>query len=298
MRDDTDVTMPDTTDHDVSVPPYSSSARQFFAVPFILSLIAFFGYSGLLLERLTVASGPPPAQRTTATSLANDVASARQRDSQEEVFFTEPFSAKQFSMLTAQESLDGHPSDLLAQLGMVGEQNLVRLRCSDRIVHESGGFFIRESQTHAVTRKVTDDWFLEILRAADASVSDPHILLTARFCETEAGNLVLEYSTGTQPGHHPDAGENVTAALSFIERGKPFLSGIPMVRYDVWPYPGCRRPLLMTKNGLVFYECGLVGTQEVNATYHRVDFTAGTSEQVAKCIYTYKGGAKKTCEEK
>lgn len=298
MRDDTVVIrfpMSDTDSDHTRTPPHPSSTPRFLAIPLVLCLISIVAWSVLLIGHVTKK---PPA-RTVPKSLpvVTSTEMVQKPAYEEAVLFDKPHSTKNFTLLTADESLDGLPAKLLEELQSINAAELIGLRCSDRIVAETDGFFIREANTHAVSQKITREPYGAILRAAAGTVSGSHILLTARFCETETGDLLFEYSTGILSSHHPDDGEEVTTYLAYIERGKPFRNGASMLQYDVWPYPGCRRPLVLTGEGIVYYECGIVTSAEVNATYHRVDFSKGTSAQVGKCIFTYTGGPKKTCRE-
>lgn len=299
MRDDTTVIrflMSDTDSVHTRTPPHPSSPQRFLVIPLVLCLISIAAWSALLIGHVTKKQTVRTADRHILPAATIETP-LQQSAYEEAVLFDKPHSTKNFTLLTPNESLDGLPPKLLEKLQSINAAELIGLRCSDRIVSEAEGFFIREANTHAVSRQITEEPHVGILRAAAGTVSGSHTLLTARFCETEKGNLVFEYSTGVLAAHHPDDGEDVTTYLAYIERGKPFTAGVSMLHYDVWPYPGCRRPLVLTGEGIVYYECGIVTASEVNATYHRVDFQNGTSQQVGKCIYTYTAGPKKTCRE-
>ncbi len=277
--------------------PRPSSTRWFILFPLVLCVISLGAWSALAI-RLMAKKPAVRIAEVSAPVITPEQSSAPHLVYEEAVLFSQPHTAEHVALVSADDHLDGLPPGLLAQIDGIPADDRIRLRCSERIVNEEEGFFIREANTHAVSQHVTAEPYFSLMRSAGLSVSLPYQLLTARFCETEKGNLLFEYSIGTMPGHHPDDAEDATMYLAYIERGKPFAAGIPVLHYDVWPYPGCRRPLAMTHEGIAYYECGVVTSGEVNATYHRIDFRKKESEQIAKCLFSYKGKPKKTCQEK
>lgn len=289
--------MSDVNDLSPVPSPRPPPTRWFVLFPLVLCVISLGAWSALAI-RLMAKKPVTRIAEVSAPVVMPEQSPVPQALYEEAVLFSQPHSVETVALISADESLDGLPANLLTQLGEIPMEDRIGLRCSERIVNEEEGFFIREANTHAVSHHITTEPYFSLMRAAGLSVSLPYQLLTARFCETEKGNLLFEYSIGTLPGHHPDDAEDATTYLAYVERGKPFMAGVPVLHYDVWPYPGCRRPLAMTHDGIAYYECGVVTSGEVNATYHRIDFRKKESEQIAKCLFSYKGKPAKTCQEK
>lgn len=202
-----------------------------------------------------------------------------------------------YSPLSAQTDLNGSPDRLLATLQAISDDQLLGLRCTGRVAHEDGMYFLRAPHTHAALTHVTDERLLRLLTDATASVKKPDTMLTAQICEAETGDLLLEYTTGQVTYHHPDEGQHTATYLTKVHPDGAFSPGVRLVSHELWPYPGCRMPMAMTDSEIVYYECGFTSAADVHSTYHQVDFTKSTSDEIAKCLYTYTGGPKKTCTE-
>lgn len=211
------------------------------------------------------------------------------------ILFQGNYQKKNYQSNFSDNDLRSLPLKLKNSLTSSDDNSLLGMRCSEKIVNEEFGFYIREQETHDPIRQITDEKIIKILKTADEFALMPNKLMTAKICELENGDMLLEYTTGTQIHHHPDEGYNVTAYLSYIENGQGFNPGLEFINYELWPYPGCRGPLQITKDKKVYYECAIATEKEVNSTYHLVDFSGNSSILASKCVFTYKGKPAKNC---
>jgi hypothetical protein len=214
---------------------------------------------------------------------------------QQAVMFSTDFQKRLFQPITSDESLNGLSPALLSTLLSSGEQYLVKLRCSERIVHDWESFFFREANTHKVTREILDEPFASLLASAKQSTESPRTILTARFCQTVHDDILFEYTTGELIGHHPDRGKDAETYLSYIKKGESFTPGLLLIQYADWQYPGCHTALQMTNDNVLYYECGRVAAEEVNATYHLIDFSRNSVRQISTCVYAYHETPQKIC---
>lgn len=173
----------------------------------------------------------------------------------------------------------------------VDDQQLIGLRCTQVIANDGAGtFWWRSPFSHDMYDKVDDEVMVRALEEANMSQPSGKAIISARFCESEYGNVLMHYVTGKKGDHGNKGyydGKDADAYITVLDEQAKYTPGVHIMHENVWPYALCNAPLQMTTEGKVYMLCGVVHGNTATNYLHIVDLVTKTSTLRVSCTYDH-----------
>jgi len=178
-----------------------------------------------------------------------------------------------------------------AEIDAVNEKDLIGLRCTQVIANDgSDTFWWRSPYSHDMYDKVDDPLMIAALKEADISQPSGRGVISARFCESEYGNVLMHYVVAKKADHGNKGyydGKDVDAYLTVLDENAAFTPGIQIMHESVWPYALCNAPVQMTNEGKVYMLCGVAYGGKATNYLHVVNLVAKQSALKVRCDYDH-----------
>lgn len=186
-----------------------------------------------------------------------------------------------------------YPSELVDELDQE-MKHVVKVRCAPQFIRNDGGHFLYPKMAEREYPLIfLDNRFLAFMSRTEKSVPRGKKFLNGRFCDTYDHRIYFTYVLGIQPQFANESrnyGTDMEAIMLEVDQNGAEKKRISITGSNMMENFGCDQPLLVTKNGKLYFQCQSFQTEKAVTYFYLVDMNAQRSELISNCTLQFKQG--------
>lgn len=191
--------------------------------------------------------------------------------------------------------------DHISLLNTIPDNTLTPFRCTMQFINNGENkYFWRLTTQHDLFDEVQDTTFLSIIHAVDGSLPEERMLISGRFCETQDETMYVDYYTADRASSYAERGyyngSDVEGYIArFMRKTGEHTAPLKFISQKSWPYTGCKEPLQITSEGIMYLSCGVVEAYDAVNMIYEINIPAASVTELQRCTYNREEEFKKTC---